>query len=137
MWDFGFFWDLVWSPPKLRKTPLTSICLFGKSKFQKYDITVSRSGSTSGANIHFFQKINFGTVRSVWAARRTVAHWFLTSAGLFGILPTHVGVLYHDPSGGPWSVVIGHLETLYYNLPNQSHITTFRISLTYRNLHQT
>ena len=41
----------------------------------------------------------------------------LAHKGCFGSLPTHVGVLLKDPSGGPWGVVNGRLGPLYYILP--------------------
>ena len=56
---------------------------------------------------------------SVWDARQTEAHRFLIFVGCIGSLPTNVGVLLHDPSGGSWGVIIGRLDPLCYTLPKK------------------
>lgn len=38
---------------------------------------------------------------------------------------TYVGVLLHDALGGPWGIVMGSLDSMYYNLPNQSIFKRF------------
>ena len=61
----------------------------------------------------------------------------LVHAGCLVILPTHVGVVLKDPSGGPWGVVTGRLDPFYYILPMQGIFTSFELHLTLQNFHQT
>ena len=119
--DLKLHLGYIWAPANYSKhRSLTWVFLWSQNVKSMILPNLGSGSASRGQHTPYFQKINFGIVRCVWAARRAEAHWFLTFVGCFWSLHTHDGVLLHDPLGGTWGVVIWRLDTLYYCIPNQS-----------------